>query len=254
MNGVDKKRADKSRGLSRFFGAHRFTCVCCGADVFDDSGICDFCLPRLLFNNGKTCARCGAALGDVDNRFCAACEKFDEVFFDGAASAFVYGGETSRLILKMKYGGAKYLSEFFARFMAKKFFTLSVGFDLAIPVPMTKSAKKKRGYNQAELLTAEFCDIIEADFRFDLLEKVRETPQQETLGFKQRRENLKGAFSAKRDAALEGKRILLIDDVKTTGATINLCAKALKKAGAAYVLALTAASSRDIAATERDLI
>lgn len=252
MRSAKKSEAAAAKGLSRFFGAHGYTCVCCGADVFDETGVCGYCLPKLKFNNGNVCRRCGAALGDVDNRFCAACERFDGVFFDGAASAFVYTGEVSRLLLKMKYGGAKYLSEFFARQMANKFLTLSVEFDVAVPVPMTKSAKKKRGYNQAELLTADFCDIIGADFRFDLIEKARETPQQETLGFKARRENLQGAFKAKRDDAVCGKRILLIDDVKTTGATINMCAKALKRAGAAYVFGLTAASSRDISATERD--
>lgn len=252
MNMHDKKKVARGNVVSRFFAAHRFTCVCCGADVFDDSGVCDVCLPKLPQNNGKTCARCGVAMGDVDNKFCAACEKFDTIYFDGAASAFVYGGEASRLLLKFKYGGAKYLSEFFAVFMAKKFVTVSVDFDVAIPVPMTKSANKKRGYNQAELLTADFCDIIDAEFRFDALEKIRETPQQETLGYKQRRENLQGAFVVKQTEAVKGKRILLIDDVKTTGATINMCAKALKKAGAAYVFALTAAGSRDLTDTERD--
>lgn len=171
MKSAKKSEAAAAKGLSRFFGAHGYTCVCCGADVFDETGVCGYCLPKLKFNNGNVCRRCGAALGDVDNRFCAACERFDGVFFDGAASAFVYTGEVSRLLLKMKYGGAKYLSEFFARQMANKFLTLSVGFDVAVPVPMTKSAKKKRGYNQAELLTADFCDIIGADFRFDLIEK-----------------------------------------------------------------------------------
>lgn len=142
MKSAKKSEAAAAKGLSRFFGAHGYTCVCCGADVFDETGVCGYCLPKLKFNNGNVCRRCGAALGDVDNRFCAACERFDGVFFDGAASAFVYTGEVSRLLLKMKYGGAKYLSEFFARQMANKFLTLSVEFDVAVPVPMTKSAKK----------------------------------------------------------------------------------------------------------------
>lgn len=248
------KEVDRQKGLSRFFNAHRFTCAVCGIDVFDDSMLCLFCTKTMPFNSGRSCERCGAALGDVDHRFCAACESFGEVYFDGAGSPFVYSGKASALLLRMKYGGAKYLSEFFARYMAKKLMTVSGDFDLAVPAPMTKSAKKKRGYNQAELLTADICDIIKLNYSFDVLRKVRETPQQEKLGYRERRENLEGAFACGEKGILENKRVLLIDDVKTTGTTLNLCAKALKKAGAAYVYGLTAASSRDIARTEKDKI
>lgn len=246
------KFSAKVKGLSRFFSTHTYTCCNCGVDLFDDKGICQVCSEKLPTNDGHTCKRCGASLGDVDNKFCSECERSD-LSFDEAASVFVYDGLAASLLLGFKYGNKKYLSEFFARSLAKKFFTLGKrDFDLVIPVPMTKFAKKKRGYNQAELLTADFCDIIKLNCCADVLEKVRETPQQEKLDYASRRENLDGVFKVSSGDRVKGKRILLVDDVKTTGTTLNACAKALKQAGAVYVFGLTVAASRSTVKTERE--
>lgn len=113
---------------------------------------------------------------------------------------------------------------------------------------MTAAAQKSRGYNQAQLLAESFCDILEKAPPVALLAKIKETQRQETLNKKQREENLVGAFAASAEA--KGKNVLLIDDIKTTGSTLNRCAQALKRKGARSVVCITVASREERTAWE----
>ena len=218
-----------------------FKCLNCGADVFDELGFCPKCLQEVTFNNGKTCKRCGVAIhGEED--YCGHC-AFEKTYFDRAYSPFCYTGAVQHAILQMKFQrmatNAKVLARYLV-FCAQKY---ELQFDTVTYVPMTAKAKRKRGYNQAQLLAMHFCDILNVSAPIALLSKVKETELQENLNRQGRKENIAGAFVSTGEA--KGKRVLVIDDIKTSGATLNECAKALKKKGATSVECLTVASREE---------
>ncbi len=219
----------------------QFKCLNCGTDVFGEVGFCKDCLEKVTFNNGKTCLRCGVALHGAED-YCGRC-AFEKTYFDRAYSPFCYDGAVQKAILDMKFNNlgsnARVLAAYLV-FAAQKY---NLQFDVVTFVPMSPKSQKKRGYNQSQLLAEHFCYKLDIDFPLHALTKTKETARQETLGKKQRQENLVGAFSA--NDSVRGKRVLLIDDVKTTGATLNECAKALKRKGATQVIGLTVASREE---------
>ena len=110
--------------------------------------------------------------------------------------------------------------------------------------PMTPSAKRKRRYNQAQMLAMYFCDMLDRDDALtEAIVKQHDTIPQEKLNKQQRKQNLVGVY--KLCANVKGKRVLVIDDIKTTGSTLNECARVLKKGGAASVVCLTVASRKE---------
>ena len=113
------------------------------------------------------------------------------------------------------------------------------GVNLVIPVPLFTSRQKKRGYNQSELLARAFCQKTGFALDAKSLVRVRDTGSQTKLGRQERVSNMNGAFAVKKPAAVKGKTVLLIDDVATTGSTLEACAQALRSAGAKRVLAYT---------------
>ncbi len=216
-------------------------CMGCGIDVFDGGGFCPNCLKNVVFNNGKTCKLCGVAIHGAED-YCSHC-AFEKTFYDRCFSPFCYGGCVQRAILNMKFGNIATNAQLLARYLAQCAKSNKIQFDVVTYVPMTANAEKQRGYNQAQLLAQSFCDILKIDEPVALLKKVKDTQRQEKLGKKERKENLVGAFSATTD--LHGKVVLVIDDIKTTGSTLNECAKALKKKGATQVICLTVASREE---------
>jgi ComF family protein len=110
-------------------------------------------------------------------------------------------------------------------------------------VPLNPVRLKERGYNQSALIAQQLSNITRIPFSVHLLKRLRNTPSQTKLSREQRKENVKGAFAVQGN--VEGKRVLLIDDVITTGSTLNECAKVLKQNGAAWVTAAAIATPTD---------
>lgn len=228
--------------LVEMFAPVEIVCLNCGKDVYDGTGFCPDCMKDLVFNNGKTCKRCGVMIDGAED-YCSNC-AFDKVYFDRAYSVFSYEGIVQDTILKMKFGNLGSYAKVFAKYLVFLSRQHNVEFDLVTFAPMSKQAKRKRRYNQAQLLAYYFCDILNRnDCLVEAVVKVKETTAQEQLGKTERKTNLVGAYKASAD--VKGKRVLVIDDVKTTGATINECAKVLKRAGATSVVALTVASRKE---------
>ncbi len=238
--------------LKRHLFARELTCACCGEELYADGYFCPHCLKTLPFNGGNICSKCGRAIGE-DYPVCLEC-KADMPLYDAARSALRYEGDTVRLVKRFKTGG-KWLALPFASLMAPVLSGEFAGSDMLVHVPMTDAARRKRGYNQAELLAAALSDRAGVPHERVLLEKVRETASQKELSRRGRAENLKGSFRVHERVKCRGKTVLLIDDVLTTGATASACARALKGAGAARVWVLTLASvpSREPAAVKKQL-
>ncbi len=156
-------------------------------------------------------------------------------------ASFEYGGAVSAAVVRLKYGGRPDLGPRLGRSMLRAAEPFSGAIDLVIPVPLHPRRLAERGYNQAALLAAPIARTLETTFAPRALERSRDTPRQALLDRGERLENVAGAFSVRASAPVRGARVLLIDDVRTTGATIAECAHALASSGAASVVALVLA-------------
>ncbi len=155
----------------------------------------------------------------------------------------VFGPQARGVIHAFKYADQPYLSSYLAGWMNKewdKYPDLKEA-QLILPVPLYKKKQRQRGYNQSELLARELAKLRNLPLDTTSLIRSRNTPSQTKLGREGRLQNMSGAFSCVNPAAVKGKIVLLIDDVATTGATLEGCAEALKAAGAKKVIAYTLA-------------
>ena len=213
----------------------------CGVDIFDNAtGFCDECIKQISFNNGHVCLRCGTRIAPTQS-FCANC-NFDTVYFDKAYSPFVYEGDVVKLIYQVKFGGHAGILDVLANYVAFMVDKHKIDFDEVCFVPMTQQSQRERGYNQAQILAQRICELV-GTTPIDVLVKKKQTQRQEMLGRAERKKNVDNAFAVVDKSKVKNKSILLLDDVKTTGATLNNCAKALKRAGATRVVCVTLAST-----------
>ncbi len=145
-------------------------------------------------------------------------------------AAVLFTHPASKLIHTLKYNGAFALAKPLAQMMAAAWGAWQVPVDLVLPIPLHASRERERGYNQSALLARAFCQKVGLPCAEEVLQRTRFTTPQVGLSATERLENVQDAFATK--GALQGKRVLLIDDVCTTGATMAAAALALQKAGA----------------------
>ena len=213
-----------------------FTCDVCSREIFGPERLCKSCRDALPRNDGEICICCGRR--ETETGLCIEC-RATRPDFDLARSAFVYEGEAARLVLRFK-DGEKYLAETFAQLLLPYVEDFADA-DALTFVPMTKKAEKARGYNQSKLIA----ELLAEKSGLELLsaaKKLHDTPPQKRLDLKQRRENLKDCFKIEDKKSFQNKKVILIDDVLTTGATASEFSRCLKKAGAVRVYVLTIAS------------
>jgi ComF family protein len=171
---------------------------------------------------------------------CPYCRKW-KLDIDGVRSPFAFEGLVRRAVHQLKYGHFKALAAPLGRLLGEYLETEPVAADVLVPVPLHSRRLRDRGYNQSALLAAEVGRRNGLPVVTDSLVRLRYTKAQvKTADAGERQRNLAGAFGC-RDAKLAGKRVLLVDDVCTTGATLNSCAIALREAGAASVWGLALA-------------
>ncbi len=156
-------------------------------------------------------------------------------------SPFEYKGNMRKTILDFKFNNCRAYAPLFAELMKEYIDSYNVwdSFDFIVPVPLHKQRMRERGYNQSELIAEHLSEYLSIPIRTDLIKRIRATARQSVLKKIDRVLNVQGAFSCKDNMA--GKRILLFDDISTTGNTLQACADALDKANAEFIGALTLA-------------
>lgn len=218
-------------------------CLLCGKIVHDDNSLCSECFEHINFITKPYCQHCGRPLFEniPDNLYCVSCLNRKHTF-RYVRSAVVYDEFSKKLILDFKFydhvENKKLLSKWL--FLAGHDI-FNYGVDLIIPVPLHFTRLFVRKYNQSAILADEISKHTGIKAEYKTLVKTKKTLPQVLCDSKQRAKNIKNAFKVKYPELVKDKRIVLIDDVFTTGATLRECAKVLIKAGAKSVDALTIA-------------
>ena len=183
------------------------------------------------------CKKCERKLKQIEIIACIDNNENQYVFFDEKMHGFMYDGIIRNLILQYKFGHKPYIYKTFKSFFEKneKLYLLFKKYDIIVPVPISKKRYKNRGYNQSELLAKELARTFKLQFDDKVLMKIKNNPRQSTLSQEDRIINTKGVYKINKNDKILNKKILLFDDVFTTGATCNECAKVLKEAGAKRV-------------------
>lgn len=206
--------------------------------------ICQACLGQLKIDHRPSCRRCGNRLKGSSSLKdgCGFCRK-KTYFFDRAFCATKYTGVAKLCIHLFKYKRKTQLAKPLARIMLKfiKGRLKKSTLDLIIPVPLHRSKLTERGFNQAELLAKILASGLNKKISCHNLCRVKKTRSQFNLKKSERFKNVESAFTCRYPDKLSGKSVLLVDDIFTTGATLNECAFSLKDAGAKTVMALTMA-------------
>lgn len=198
------------------------------------------------FSKNNLCKKCELKLKDHELSEKQSYRKLKGKHFDSFFSLFKYEGIIREKIIEYKFEDKPYLYKLFSKIISKKvkiFGLLESGYDIIIPVPIHKKKKWLRGYNQTELISKEISKDMNIEYQNNMLVKIKNTESQSSLSKKDRKSNIKDVFGLnyKCIEKIKNKKIILFDDIYTTGSTVNECSKVLKKYGVGEILVLTIA-------------
>ncbi len=225
-------------------------CRFCRERIFgqDEECFCPGCWARIRLIGHPLCTVCGRPFFDAagEDHPCGVCLTREPRFFRARAWACYPSDEDEshplrQVVQRFKYGRKVSLGKPLGRLMASgcSDFFQGASFDLVIPVPLHPKRLRWRGFNQAVILAREVGRIRQLRVDPFILSRPRETPPQTQLAEEERRKNVRGAFVVNPSSSVQGKRLLLVDDVYTSGATVNECSRTLLRAGAKEVQVLT---------------
>jgi ComF family protein len=222
-------------------------CLACGAIVREPDALCGTCWAAMDFFAPPWCAVCGLPFAHPmgEGALCAACAR-EAPAWDRARAVMRYDKNSRRLVLLLKHGDQTHLAAAFGRWMRRSGAEVLDGADLVMPVPLHWTRLFTRRYNQAALLAQAIRHAGGPPVAADWLVRRRRTPSQGRLGPLARARNVRGAFALRRGRDVRGKRVVIVDDVLTTGATAAECARVLRRAGASFVGVLTLARAARI--------
>jgi ComF family protein len=207
-------------------------CAGCGTIVGDVHSFCPDCWKDVEFLGETGCSTCGLPLQTTEQTTCAVClAKPPRIARTRAAVA--YGDLARSLAIRLKYGRKVAIARTMARYMAP---LVGEGTDrLLVPVPLHRTRLWGRGFNQSALVARELSRRLGIAANPLALRRIRRTPPLKGMSPLQRRKTVAGAFRVRDKKAVAGKTVILIDDVLTTGSTVEACARTLKRAGAARI-------------------
>ena len=219
-------------------------CSSCSMPITIEDSLCSDCWNNITFITQPMCNRCGQPLSSTGQYFqkCISCYYEDNVC-SNIRSILIYNETSSSIIKKFKYDDQIDLSKMFSQLMYNLGRDFIENADIVVPVALHINKLRKRKYNQSALLSSLIAKASKKLHIPNLLIRIKDIPQQSKLNKLERRENIKGAFKINERIVqrIVNKTILLIDDVITTGATSNECAKILLQNDAKNVLLLTLA-------------
>lgn len=220
-------------------------CSGCGAEMAASrpAPFCDACLARLQFLRGATCRKCGSPVPGSESRpNCVRCAG-TKLWFDGAVALAEYEGLLRDWLLRMKDDSGEMLAlavaELIWQEQAQRLNEASA--DVVVPVPMHWRRRLLRGTNAPTTMAERIAGHLGVPMSADLLRRTRHTQPQFSVPPSERRSNVRNAFAVRSGYHVEGARVLLVDDILTTGSTCSAAARALKQSGAAYVSVVVAA-------------
>jgi len=239
------------RGVAGALASVIFSAPCrvCG-QILDNASripICLPCLASLVPYAGPMCGRCGRPLVsqvtvEMESPLCHVCRRglYD---FDFARSYGIYSRTMARAIILLKYHRVFPLGGWFAARLQgiARQYPEKFAADVVVPVPVHAIRLRERGYNQAELIARPLARLLGVPCRSYLLARIRPRPDQLRLTLRERWRTVRGAYAIRQRRRVDNLRVLLVDDVMTTGATLDACSRALRGAGASAVTALVAA-------------
>ena len=238
---------DKFLKMANFFESMFMTnhsCICCDREIADGTEfqLCTKCRKSIVAIEGNVCAKCGESLPD-GVEICDRCKVSDREF-DVNRSYTHYEDASSNIVKGLKFGHRKYFAENIADMICsmKEHFE---GVDVLTYVPISKDRLKQRGFNQAEEIAKGISKKLNIPV-VEMLSKVSGRKHQAELSQAERYKNLIGSFLAKNDIKdkVKGKVVMIVDDVFTTGSTLNECAKTLKKLGPKQIKTVTFAKTK----------
>ena len=208
--------------------------VCGGVAMPKGRLICPACLKQLSFVSSPACMKCGKEIGSRDQEYCADCIRRKKSFERGFA-LLNYDSRAAVSMAAVKYHNKREYLDFYARAAALRFEKQfrQAGIQVIVPVPVHASRLKTRGFNQAAVLAEKLSAELGIPWE-ELLIRVKKTDPQKSLGSAERLKNLRGAFEAEQEAG-KWERVLLVDDIYTTGSTAEICSRALLKTGVKQV-------------------
>jgi ComF family protein len=217
-------------------------CLACNVQSVENVNlICPTCWKELEFMHHPLCSRCGVALpASYLGSLCMRCTECAPSF-DAARSVLRYNEASKDMLHRFKFEDRTQYAKRFARMLYNAHRNFISQAEIMLAVPMHKVRLRERKYNHAALLANALSKLSGIPFDPAVLHKQRLTSLQATLGYAERQVNLEDAFSVCRSEVIRGRVVLLVDDIMTTGATVNECAHILKKAGAHKVIVTTLA-------------
>ena len=220
-------------------------CCHCGKTVLSEHTLCEKCFNQINFISAPYCKLCGMPFENEKdanlNLVCAACASKKKVTRMDRSAMF-YDDFSKKLILDFKFYGRTQNAQILTKWLYAAGADIFLeGVDLIMPVPLSYRRLLRRGYNQSAILARLLAKQTGVKVDVLNLKKTKHTPPQSLLAGNARLKNVKNAFRLQKEDKVRGKRVVLVDDVLTTGATLNECAAVLKKAGALSVDTLTIA-------------
>jgi competence protein ComFC len=229
--------------LLNFVYPQEICCTFCSTPMKEAAGvgICAKCASLLTFISDNICSICGRPYPQeyVDD-ICNEC-KGRNMHFDGGCTVFEFTGLVQEILHRLKYDGESLLATPMGMLMAYRLKKMRWDIDFIVPVPLHHERLKIRGFNQSFLMA----EVVGRECGIDVLDGIlireRYTESQVNLSRLERIHNVRGAFGVKNDTKLKKKSILIVDDIMTTGATLDECSRILKENGASKVYCITAA-------------
>ena len=213
------------------------TCYYCGK--INKTAICAVCQKKMIYVNEPRCKRCGKPVRYEEKEFCEDCRR-ERIFYEQGRSVWVHKDPVAWSVYQFKYHNRRVFGEFYAsemwRIHGNKISDWNI--DTIVPVPLHWKRRLDRGYNQAEILAKHLGRFSKIPVQTKGMKRIRYTERQKSLGHKERKKNLTGAFVVTKKWK-KARNVLVVDDIYTTGNTINEISKILRQEGVEKVFFLT---------------